>query len=135
ILVKEREGIPRDGWIYNMPFKSSIVDDYISKRGVMAIATEKGIDAENNNVKSIEIEASRNNIPAMDTFYQFGIHIGEALQPYVQSFQPQGIVLGGQISKSIDLFIDGIYSVIDRSKVKVVCTKDTSQSTFIGIGY
>lgn len=133
-LVKSGKDVPENGWIYKDPFGASIVDDYISKRGILKLAKDHGIEIEDGEVKTLAEMANNNNQTAQKVFHIFGENIGKALNPYIQSFAPQAIILGGQISKSIDLFIDGIQQTLNRREIVIKCSNDTSASTFIGIG-
>lgn len=133
-LVKSGKNVPENGWIYKDPFGSSIVDDYISKRGILKLARQSGVMIADNEVKTLAAMAKDNHQNAQEVFYMFGENIGKALHPYVKSFSPQAIILGGQISKSIDLFIDGIYKTLGGKEIIIKCSNDTSVSTFVGIG-
>ena len=134
LLVKSGRDIPENGWIYKDPFGSSIVDDYISKRGILKLAKQSGIMIADNEVKTLAVMAKDNHQKAQEVFHTFGKNIGKSLHPYVKSFSPQAIIFGGQISKSIDLFIDGIYKTLGEKKIIIKCSNDTSVSTFVGIG-
>ena len=40
-VIKEKtEGVPDHGWIYNLPYRDSIIDDYLSVRGLLKISRE-----------------------------------------------------------------------------------------------
>lgn len=133
-LIKSGNSVPKNGWIYLDPFGDSIVDDYISKRGVLKLAEEMKVEVIDNDVKTLVEMANDNNAKAREVFAQLGQNIGKALNPYVKSFNPEAIILGGQISKSIDLFKDSIYQSLARKDIVVEVSKDTSISTFVGIG-
>lgn len=133
-LVQSGRNVPENGWIYKDPFGSTIVDDYISKRGILKLAKELGINIKDNEVKTLANMAKNNHKQAKGVFHTFGENIGKALHPYVKSFSPQAIIFGGQISKSIDLFIDGIYQTLGNKEIVIKCSNDTSESTFVGIG-
>lgn len=133
-IIKEGNALPENGWIYKEPFKASIIDDYISKRGIAKLAKESGVHIRENEIKSLARMADHGHEKAREVFYTFGQYIGEALLPYVTAFDPEALILGGQISKSMHLFLDGIDEKIDQSTVLIDVTNDTSISTFHGIG-
>lgn len=132
-LIKKGYDIPINGWIYNEPFKGSIVDDYISKRGIMRIAKELGVIAKDGEVKTLSKMARQNNQKSQKVFHRFGKNIGFALNPYIKTFTPEAIVMGGQIAKSKDLFIEGVYETLENKTVAIELSEDSSLSTFKGV--
>lgn len=133
-LIKTGEGIPENGWIYKEPFGNSIIDDYISKRGILKLAEDFGVEVKDGEVKILADMANANNTKAREVFAQFGQNIGNALNPFIQSFKPEAIILGGQISKSIHLFEDGIFQTLQNQEIAIEVSENTSISTFKGIG-
>lgn len=133
-LVKSGNRVPENGWIYQEPFGDSVVDDYISKRGVLKIAEELGIEVIDGEVKTLAEMANDGNPKAREVFAHFGRNIGKALNPYIKSFNPNAVILGGQISKSIELFKDGIFQTLENKDIIVEISENTSLSTFVGIG-
>lgn len=133
-LIKTGEGIPENGWIYKEPFGDSIIDDYISKRGILKLAEDFGVEVKDGEVKTLAHIANENNAKAKEVFTQFGQNIGNALNPFVESFKPEAIILGGQISKSIHLFEDGIFQTLKNQEIVIEVSENTSISTFKGIG-
>jgi glucokinase len=131
-LVKDREDVPANGWIYNDPFRDSIVDDYISKRGIMRLAKERNLD-ENLDIKVMADLARSGNEAAAEVFRQFGSNLGEMVVPYLQSFRPEGLVIGGQIAKSCDLFENAFREKLGEDPVIVEFIDQTSLNTFAGV--
>lgn len=132
-LVTNHPAVPENGWIYNQPFGESIVDEYISKRGILRIAEELGVPVPDKEVKTLAEMAHRNHPNAQEVFRRFGNNIGSVLNEYVLPFQPDGVILGGQIAKSKDLFIQGIYETIQKKSLLIERSEDTSLSTFVGV--
>lgn len=132
-LIANSQDVPENGWIYNQPYGTSIVDEYISKRGILRLAAELGITVKDNEVKTLA-DMARSSIPqAKEVFHRFGNHIGNVLNDYVLRFKPDVVILGGQISKGKDLFIDGIYEVLQDKSLVIEHADDTSLSTFVGV--
>ncbi|MBW8351678.1 ROK family protein [Bacillus sp. IITD106] len=132
-LVKHDSRVPENGWIFKQPFGDSIVDDYISKRGILRLTEEFGIDIEDKEVKTIAEMAKSNHTCAKKVFHIFGQNIGKALNSHIKAFSPEALIIGGQIAKSKDLFIGGIYEVLDNKTLMIEFTEDTSLSTFTGV--
>ncbi len=132
-LIKNRYDVPDNGWIYNLPFKNSIVDDYISKRGIIRLAKNLDITMADNEIKALAEMAQSGNAKARKVFYQFGKNIGEVLNSHIHAFKPDAIIFGGQIAKSKALFIKGILEVLEDKAVHIESSLGNSFHTFIGI--
>ncbi|WMJ23897.1 ROK family protein [Paludicola sp. MB14-C6] len=132
-LVKGKKGIPVSGMIFDAPFQDSIIDDYISKRNILAIAKSHGFDIQQVDVKQLQQLAEQSNQQAKDVFIQFGALLGSALGKYFFTFEPQVLVLGGRISNAFSLMKDSFYQAIFPLKPKVALSKDLSKSALIGI--
>lgn len=97
-----KNGIPDDGFLYHIPFKESVADDYFSERWFLKTYLERtggkiiGVKelAEKSDTESVSVEI----------FSAFGRNLGEFLVPWVKIFDADCIVLGGNISKSFKLF-------------------------------
>ncbi|MFD2115345.1 ROK family protein [Paenibacillus yanchengensis] len=133
MLIKERQDVPESGWIYNQPFKQSIIDDYISKRGVLKLADEIDLHTTDQEVATLAVMARNEDVKAKMLFQMFGNNIGAALNPFIATFKPDAIILGGQITKSKDLFIAGVYETLENKTISIVCSAETSVSTFKGV--
>lgn len=131
-LIKSRHDVPANGWVYSEPFGDSIVDEYISRRGILRMASVYGLNSQWD-VKELADQAMDGNVSAIRLFSQFGSCIGEMILPYVQSFQADGIVIGGQISKSSPLFDQALRHVLSTTEVSVQYSCDTSISTYAGV--
>ncbi|QKE76027.1 ROK family protein (plasmid) [Arthrobacter citreus] len=131
-LVSNRDDVPQNGWVYNLPFHDSIVDDYISNRGILRISRQLNIDP------TFDLEdlakAARAGQPEMKKVFQiFGEFLGEMLLNIVTLFNPDALVIGGQISKSYDLYKDEVLFALKNNNVSIKLSNETSNSTFIGL--
>ncbi len=100
--VAGEDGIPEDGFLYHIPFQKSIADEYFSTRWFLneyKSRTELTISG----VKELT-ELSENDETANEIFTLFGNNLGSFLKPWIQKFNAECIVLGGNISKSYPLF-------------------------------
>lgn len=134
-LIKERDDVPEGGWVYHLPYRSSIADDYISRRGLLELAREMGLDLLNRDVKELAEAALRGDETSLLLFDTFGSRMAEALETALKAFRPDAVVLGGQISKSGELFVPGFRSELLRRGIhaSVVISNDTLRSTLLGI--
>lgn len=131
-LVVDAANVPPDGWIYRLPYRDGTVDAYISERGILRLAASRGFVKDGLQVKQLAALARGGHEDALYVFDQFGRHLGEVLKLYISPFYPEAVVLGGQIAKSSELFITGLFDVLQGFDFTVVTTEDTSKSTYIG---
>lgn len=102
VPVVSGESVPEKGWVYHIKYRDSIADDYFSARWFLQRFKEvTGRDADG--VKSIADEAGSNE-PIMEIFNEFGASLAGFLAPILNSFGAEVLVLGGNISRSINLF-------------------------------
>ena len=94
------DGVPESGYIYDAPFLEGCVDDYISRRGLLAFT--KQMLGEELDGKAL---AQRTDAAARACFLTFGERLRDALLPHLKRFQPEVLCLGGQITKSASLFL------------------------------
>lgn len=134
-LIKERDDVPDNGWVYAIPYRSRIADDYISRRGLLKLAGELGINLQGRDVKELAASAHAGDESAMLLFDAFGTRMAEVLESVLKTFYPGIIVLGGQISKSGQLFIPSFRQKLIQSEIhaSVVVSNDTLRSTLMGV--
>lgn len=134
-LIKQRDDVPDNGWVYHLPYRSSIADDYISRRGLLKLACEMGIDLLGRDVKELAEAASGGDEASLRLFDTFGSRMAEALETALKAFKPDAIVLGGQISKSGELFVPSFRRELLRRGIaaSVAISGDTLRSTLLGI--
>jgi glucokinase len=95
-------GIPADGFLYHIPFKESIADDYFSTRWFLK-EYKKKTGKKLQGVKELADRCCNDPVPA-ELFRNFGRNLGEFLAPWMKRFNADCLVLGGNISKSFPLF-------------------------------
>jgi len=131
-IIKKRNDVPPNGWIYNAPFRGSIVDDYISVRGILRIARDLGFGPDIS-LNMLIKEAKRGNPKACGVFEEFGRLLGEVLKKYVEKFQPEILVIGGYVSHYYEMFEDQLLAILANENVTIKKSHDTSISVLTGI--
>lgn len=131
-LVAGEKGIPEDGMIYHLPYQDSILDDYISKRGILRIAKEHGYDSCSTDIVTIFNDAMLDNPKALNVFSDFGIHLLDALRKTMNTFQPDIIVIGGQIAKAYRFFGYRLDAYSKANGITINLAPDATASALIG---
>jgi predicted NBD/HSP70 family sugar kinase/mannose-6-phosphate isomerase class I len=106
-----KNGVPASGYLYDIPFKEGIADDYFSTRWF--VNKWKSLNREDlSSVEEIALLADKNDVNALSLFNEFAENFIEFISPWIHSFKPDCIVLGGGIAKASALFIEKISSSI-----------------------
>lgn len=132
VIVRGDYGVPESGYIFDQPFLDGIVDDFISRRGILKTAENKGFDTRYLDVREIDEMARGGNKKALEVFSEFGIRLGKVLNLYASRFKPDIIVLGGKISFGIDLFRKDMNEQMTDYFVDVKASKNLSKSALTG---
>lgn len=134
-IVTEGPGVPPIGWIGGLPFGNGILDDRISRRGIIQRYLGLCQPAENNiDVKDIAEQAQAGNRCAREVFQETGKIIGEKMAPLAKAFGADCVIIGGQISKSCNLFIPAIADQFSAIQVpaQLVPAADIAHSAILG---
>jgi predicted NBD/HSP70 family sugar kinase len=102
VIVRSWPGIPADGPLYRQSFRGAPVEETISSGAVAgryrAVAGEQ-LDSE-----AIAGRASGGERSARATFEELGRALAEFLTPWLRTFEPTCLVVGGSIARSWELF-------------------------------
>ncbi|TVX95941.1 ROK family protein [Cohnella terricola] len=133
--VRHRDDVPDQGWLYNVPYQDKIADDWISRRGILHLASEMGLGPDGLDVHDYAKAALAGDRLAVKLFETFGRRMAAILASSLQAFTPDRIVIGGQISKSGILFVPAFKEELENAGVytDVKLSNNTLNSTFRGI--
>jgi len=102
-ILKNGAGSPAVS-IYNRPYGLSVLEDYVSKRGILRLYGEcGGVSAKELTVREISEKARTGDKAAADAFAKAGGIIAEAVAPILEEYGIGCLLFGGQISRSFDL--------------------------------
>ena len=101
-IVTEGPGVPPEGWLWNLPYEGGILEDRVSRRGI--IRRYKELTGEELDVREIALRGLRGDRNSLRVFEEVGRILGRCLRPIAMEFKPDCIVFGGRISKAFDLF-------------------------------
>ena len=123
VLLDEKKGAAPNGYLYNIPFKKGIADDYFSTRWF--VENWNNLKREQvATVKEITALADHNDSDAMGLFNEFAQNFIQFITPWINKFQPESLVLGGGIAKAAHHFLDKIRNEIQKTnKTEInICT-------------
>lgn len=109
--------VPENGCLWNIPYKDGIADDYFSTRGcINAYHDRTGYTVKG--VKELAIRYETDT-QAKETFEAFGHDLGRFLAPWLQNFQADSLVLGGNISKAYFCFGKALQESLNENGISV----------------
>lgn len=103
-VVTEGEDVPEGGEVYHLPFRGEIIDEWISRRGILRMWAGMAPERSGMDVKEIAEAARSCDSQALALMAQFGTALADALGPVAEAFRPDLLVVGGRIARSMDLF-------------------------------
>ncbi len=123
--------VPKNGWIYATPYRESIIDDYLSIRGLEKLS--RAHFGEVKSGKELFDLCRQGNQTALKVYREFGVWLREALVPFLDSFEPDGFVLGGQLAKSFAYFGGEFSAACKARNIKICLTANTSRRIMEGL--
>ena len=114
--------------IYNRPYRGGILEDYVSKRGFLR-------EYEGITVKELADRAFAGDTGAIARFNECGEILGQAIAPILGKMGVNRLLLGGQISRSYELFGQSLEAALSSvpSLNKISPVSDISHATFNGL--
>ena len=124
-------GVPENGWIYPTPFLEGQIDDYLSRRGLLALTQARLGQALDGKALAQRTRSGEKSAGAC--FREFGVRLRDALSPFLDGFRPEVLCLGGQIMKSGDLFLEPLETTCRERGIRLAVTEGTSVRTLQGL--
>ena len=122
--------------IFRYPYKDGILEDYVSKRGILkCYADLSGTSRNGISVFDLSKMARSGDKTAEECFSSTGHILGKEIRPILAKFNIQCLLFGGQISKSFDLMEEAVRSEllgIDALK-SISPIDDIDDATFNGL--
>jgi len=92
------------GEVGMLPYKNSIFEHYCSGQFFEIHKKESG--------QEVYKKAQLGNTKAIDSYKEFGSHLGNAIKAVMYAYDPALIILGGSISNAFPLFKDNMYEAM-----------------------
>lgn len=114
--VAGKHGVPDDGFLYHIPFKGSIADEYFSTRWFIneyLFLTGKQVSGVKEIADNVEKDPASSQV-----FNTFGTNLGTFLSPWLKQFKAGCLVIGGNISIAFPLFKTQLLEVFQQEGVQ-----------------
>lgn len=133
VPVVDHDHVPPEGCLWHLPYLDGIADDYFSTRWfVKSYYDAVGIRLPG--VREIAALAGKGDKAALSTFFDFGKNLGLFLAPWINKFHADCVVVGGNISKAMALFVDPFREALKSvgPEVKVIRSNMMEEAAIIG---
>ena len=129
-----KNGIVYDGDLYYTPYKDTTAEEYLSTRWFIKRYQEL-TGTTPKNVKEIS-EQIPSNTAASEVFSEFGNNLGEVLAAYIKKHRAETVVIGGNIIKAWELFINQTRQVLQQHALEVCVVKSVlgEEAALLGAG-
>jgi glucokinase len=117
VIVQEGTGVPPQGYIYQLPYKTGIAEDYISTRWLLNEYFER-TGQRLTEVKLMGELAEKQDAAALAVFAEMGRSLGEVLAPWLADFQAERLVIGGNIRKAHPYFLPALQASLSQQHVQ-----------------
>ncbi len=114
--VVEREDTPQMGCVWHLPFKEGIADDYFSTRWFVknyAALTGETLPG----VREIA-DIARKDPKVAALFVEYGTNAGAFLGEWLNKFEAEVLVIGGNMAGAADLFMPAFQKSLDSMDCK-----------------
>lgn len=112
VPVVSTDKVAPEGCFWHLPYKNGIADDYFSTRWfVNSYKSKTGIEV--NGAKEILEKGEQFE----EIFNEFGNNLGEFLAPWLQKFDAQILILGGNISLAFSYFEKSLLATLRKAGV------------------
>ena len=128
--VSGKDGVPENGYLYDVPFQEGIADDYFSTRWFVQEYLKRS-GQRISGVKELSGKFQTDET-TQQMFAEFGTNLGKFLLPFVKNFNPDCVVLGGNISKSFSFFQKEIQAELLPLHTKILNSTLNESAALIG---
>jgi glucokinase len=127
--------VPKIGCVYHLPYRDGIADDYFSTRGLLG-RYKKLTGKDLTGVKELAALAGSEKT-VTDLFADFGENLAIFLAPWLNRFDAEILVIGGNISHAYKLFGEVFENSLKREKCtcRVALSKLKEDAALMGSAY
>jgi glucokinase len=106
--VTSGDRVPPDGEVWNLPYGDGILEDHVSARALTtaygAPPDGPGLPGPGKTAREVSALATEGDEAAVAAFRALGEALGGGLVPVLARFEPEVIVIGGHVGRSLELF-------------------------------
>jgi glucokinase len=131
VIVTEGWGVPLGGEIWNLPYKSGIVEDVLSTRAIQQ--NYRNLTGRLESVSTLA-GLAHDDRDAQAVFVEFGKQLGGVLRTLLAEFAPDAVVLGGGIARSAHLFLPAVRTELGTMTLDLHVSLLQDRAPLVGAG-
>lgn len=133
VSIATGESVPADGEIYNLTFKESMAEDYVSARGLINRYKTLTGKTLNNGLELFNL-AKAGDTNAIKAFNEMGEDLAEIVIPWLKKFNADGFIIGGKIANASEFFLADFNKKVKEAgiEIEVSISKDNEAAALIG---
>lgn len=122
--------VPKDGCLWDKPFKEGIADEYFSTRWFV----KRYFEVSGKEVNGVKEIVEINNEFSKVVFSEFSSNIVEFMTPVIELYKPDLIIFGGNVSNASQFFLPEIEKQITNKnlKTKFIVSSLMEEAALIG---
>lgn len=113
--------VPKDGCLWDKPFKEGIADDYFSTRWFI----KRYLEMSGKEVSGVKEIVQINDDFSKKVFSEFSLNIADFMTPVIKLYEPELIILGGNVSNASEYFMPELEEEINNKNLKTKFTIST----------
>ena len=131
--VTNQQRVPNNGCLWDKKFSDGIADDYFSTRWFIK-RFESYTGKKMNGVKEIALQDNRFS---RKVFEEFANNLSKFLYPYLEKFNADLLMIGGNIAKADEYFLGQVLAnwKLKGYDIPVLLIKNTERSIIIGASF
>jgi glucokinase len=125
--------VPKDGEIYDLPYKEGIAEDYVSARGLIAGYFALSGKKLNNGLELFNL-AKAGDTMAVRVFEEMGKDLATIVSPWFENFSVDSFIIGGKIANASEFFLPSFNKKIKEAgrNVDVSISTDNEKAALLG---
>ncbi len=133
VSIVSGELVPTDGEIYNIPYKESIAEDYVSARGLLSHYKKLTKKELSNGLELFNL-AVAGDVVAIKVFEEMGEDLAKVAIPWLERFGSDSFIIGGKIANASAFFLKSFNKKIKESGLEITVSVSTDNEVAALLG-
>ncbi len=133
VSIVSGELVPTDGEIYNIPYKESIAEDYVSARGLLSHYKKLTKKELSNGLELFNL-AVAGDVVAIKVFEEMGEDLAKVAIPWLERFGSDSFIIGGKIANASEFFLKSFNKKIKESGLEITVSVSTDNEVAALLG-
>lgn len=128
--VTHHPDVPENGYLYNLPFKNGIADEYFSTRWFV----KRYFELTGNHIANVKELVAIDTQMADRLMQEFGDNLGLFMSAWIKSFRAESLVIGGNIAREMGRFVPSLQKRLSLTGNETECLQasDGEVSALLG---